>query len=63
MKMFPQMATHTDKLRLQFMEGDIFPELTPEEMEEWRAAVAEADAERTYFISEPCHCAVGTKPG
>ena len=62
-KMFPQLATHSDRPRLQFMEGDIFPAFTPEEMEEWRAAVAEGEAEGTFFIAEPCHCAVGTKPG
>lgn len=61
-KMFPELAPHTDRVRLQFMEGDIFPVLTPEEMEEWRDAVVEGEAQGTFFIAEPYHCAVGTKP-
>ena len=60
--MFPNLATHTNRVRLQFMQGDIFPTLTPEEMEEWRAAVVEGEAEGTFFIAELYHCAVGTKP-
>ena len=62
-KMFPQLAIYTDRARLRFMKAEILPALTPEEMEEWRIAVAEAEAEGTYFIAEPYHCAVGTKPG
>ena len=60
--MFPQLVTYTDRARLQFMEADIFPALAPAEMEEWRAAVDQGEAEGTYFIAEPVHCAVGTKP-
>ncbi len=60
--MFPQLATYTDRLRLQNMQGDVFPALTPEEMEEWRAAVVEGEAEGTFFIAEAYHCAVGSKP-
>lgn len=60
--MFPQLATYTDRLRLQNMQGDVFPALTPEEMEEWRAAVVKGEAEGTFFIAEAYHCAVGTKP-
>ena len=62
MGMVPPLATCTDRLRLQNMQGDVFPALTPEEMEEWRAAVVEGEAEGTFFIAEPYHCAVGTKP-
>ena len=62
-KMFPQLATSTDRARLQFAQVEIFPALTPEEVAEWRTAVAEAEAEGTFFIAEPYHCAVGTKPG
>ena len=62
-EMFPQLATYTDRPRLQSMQQErIFPALTPEEAEEWRAAVADAESERTFFIAEPFHCAVGTKP-
>jgi len=62
-KMFPQLATYTDRTRLQFMQGEILSALTPEEAEEWRTAVAEAESEGTFFIAEPFHCVVGTMPG
>ncbi len=42
--------------------SEILPTLISAEAEEWRIAVAEAEAEGTYFIAEPYHCAVGTKP-
>jgi len=61
-KMFPQLATHTDRSRLQTMQERILPTLSPAEAREWRAAVAQARAEGTFFISELFHCAVGTKP-
>ncbi len=62
-KMFPQMVTHADRPRLQFMQNEILSEFTQGEREEWRAAVAEAEAEGTFFIAVPFHCAVGAKPG
>ena len=62
-KMFPQLATSADRVRLQFLQGEILAVLTPEEAEEWRTAVTEGEAEGTFFITEPYHCAVGTKPG
>ena len=62
-RMFPQLATHVDLPRLQFLEAEILAAFNSEEVEEWRTAVAEAEAERTFFIAEPFHCAVGTKPG
>jgi SAM-dependent methyltransferase len=61
-KMFPQLATETNKLRLESLEADFLPTFTPGEMEEWRAAVVEGEAEGTFFIAEAYHCAVGTKP-
>ena len=36
--------------------------LTKEERAEWEAAVAQAEAEGTFFIATPHHCAVGIKP-
>ena len=62
-EMLPQLATHTDQTRLRFIEGDILTAFSPEETEEWRTAVAAAETEGTYFIAEPFHCVVGTKPG
>ncbi len=61
-KMFPFISTFSDKERLQFLQGGILPTLTAEEAAEWRAAAAQAEAEGTFFISTPFHCAVGTKP-
>ena len=63
-KMFPQLAIYTDRTQLQFMQqNQILPVLTPEEVGEWRTAVAGAEEEGTFFIAEPFHCAVGTKFG
>ncbi len=62
MKFFPFISTFSDRMRLQFLQGGILPTLTPGEAEEWRAAVAQAEADGTFFISTPFHCAVGTKP-
>ena len=61
-QMFPQLATATDSARLGLLQGLFLPKFTPAETEEWLAAVAEAEAEGTFFIAEPYHCAVGTKP-
>jgi SAM-dependent methyltransferase len=36
--------------------------LAPEEADEWRCAVAEAEADGTFFMAQPFHCAVGIKP-
>lgn len=63
-KMFPQLAVYTVRTRLQFMQqNQTFPILTPEEVEEWRAAITEAEAQGTFFIAELFNCAVVTKPG
>ena len=61
-KMFPFISTFSDRERLQFLQGGILPTLTAEEAAEWRGAAAQAEAEGTFFISTPFHCAVGTKP-
>jgi ubiquinone/menaquinone biosynthesis C-methylase UbiE len=61
-KMLPQWASHTDGERLQYMHDRLAATLTPEELREWRNAVAAAQADGSYFIAEPFHCALGTKP-
>jgi SAM-dependent methyltransferase len=61
-KMFPQFAAFDEQSRLQSLQGDILPTLTPDAVQEWRAAVAQAEAAETFFIATPFHCAVGTKP-
>ena len=60
-RMFPQFAVYTDSARLQEMQDQIFSAFTLEEAAEWRAALAAAESERSFFIAEPFHCAVGTK--
>ena len=61
-RMFPFISTFSERIRLQFLQGGILPTLNAEEAAEWRAAVEQADADGTFFISTPFHCAVGTKP-
>ncbi len=59
-KMIPQLASHAEGERLQYMQDRIVAALDAAELQEWRAAVAQA--KETFFIAEPFHCAVGTKP-
>jgi ubiquinone/menaquinone biosynthesis C-methylase UbiE len=59
-KMIPQLASHAEGERLQYMEDRIVAALSAAEIEQWRAAMARA--KDTFFIAEPFHCAVGTKP-
>ena len=61
-RMFPYISTFSDETRLRFLQGGILPTLDADEAAEWRAAVERAEAEGTFFISTPFHCAVGTKP-
>ncbi len=58
-KMIPQLASHAEGERLRYMSDRIVAALDPAELEEWRAAIAQAG--ETFFIAEPFHCAVGTK--
>jgi ubiquinone/menaquinone biosynthesis C-methylase UbiE len=60
--MFPQLASFDDRSRLQMLQASILPTLSLDEAREWRAAVAQAEAQGTFFIATPFHCAVGTKP-
>ncbi len=60
-KMFPVIATFSDGPRLQNLQSSLLPTLNGEEAEEWRTAVTQAEAEGTFFIATPFHCAVGTK--
>ena len=59
--MYPFISTFSDPGRLLFLEGGILPTLNADEAAEWRAAVAQARADGTFFISTPFHCAVGRK--
>ena len=62
-KMFPQLAAfdRTDPTVLDYLQGFLLQKLSQEEATEWRVARAEADAQGTFFMAWPHHCAVGTK--
>jgi ubiquinone/menaquinone biosynthesis C-methylase UbiE len=64
-RMFPQFATldASATVFMQFLQGLLLPTLSPEEVQEWQTARAQAEAEGTFFIAWPHHCAVGTKAG
>ena len=61
-KMFPQWASYAEGERLGFLQERIVNALGPDEVNHWRDAVAQAQSEGTFFIAEPFHCAIGTKP-
>jgi 2-polyprenyl-3-methyl-5-hydroxy-6-metoxy-1,4-benzoquinol methylase len=63
-KMFPQLPAYDDSAphMLQFMQNGIVGKLTEEETWQWQSARAQAEAEGTFFMTWPHHCAVGTKP-
>jgi SAM-dependent methyltransferase len=63
-KMFPQFAAsdQAETPQAQFAHGAILGALTAEETQEWHAAMAQGVGDGTYFIAQPFHCAVGTKP-
>ena len=63
-QMWPQFAAfeepHTPQA--QFAHGAILGALTAEETQQWHEGMAQAVADGTYFIAQPFHCGVGTKP-
>ncbi|MGE3537147.1 MAG: methyltransferase domain-containing protein [Candidatus Tectimicrobiota bacterium] len=61
-KMFPQFAAFSEALRLRQAQTTILATLNPDETRAWHSARAQAEAEGTFFIATPFHCAVGTKP-
>jgi SAM-dependent methyltransferase len=60
-QMFPQLATYQDRSRMHAVQDRIMAVLDPTEADEWRVARDRAEADGTYFIALPFHCAVGTK--
>jgi SAM-dependent methyltransferase len=62
---FPQfVSVHPAELsRITNFKLRMLAALTETEREEWRSAVAQAEANGTFFIASSHHCAVGTKPG
>jgi SAM-dependent methyltransferase len=65
MQMWPQFAASAqpETPHAQFAHGAILGAFTAEETQEWHAGMAQAVTDGTYFIAQPFHCAVGTKPG
>ena len=60
-QMLPQLATYTDRERLEGVYPQFAALLDSRERDEWWTAVQAATAEGTAFISQPMHSAVGTK--
>ena len=60
--MLPQWATFGEGERLSDQQERVAATLSDSELEEWETAVAAARADGSSFISQPFHCAVGTKP-
>jgi hypothetical protein len=64
MRGFPQLvAVRPGSLRLPRYQQQILAALNLAETEAWQTAVAQAESDGTFFIAQPFHCAVGTKPG
>ena len=63
-KMLPQLAVfdQAEPTMLEFMQNALLPNMSAPEAEEWRTARAQAEADGTFFMTFPHHCAVGTKP-
>lgn len=60
-RMLPQLATYAGA-QAHSLHERAMAVLTPEELAEWHAAVAQAQPPGTFFVALPFHCAVGTKP-
>lgn len=62
-KMLPQLPAFdlADAPMLQFMQDSLLPKLSHDEASDWHTARAQAEAEGTFFMTWPHHCAVGTK--
>ena len=58
----PQWASYSEGERLQDRQERILANLSPEEWKEWQVAVDQASADGSFFIAQPFHCTVGTKP-
>lgn len=60
----PQLAVYDDPdhIVVQYYQGRLLSALTPAEVEEWQAAMAQARAQRSFVLAVPHHCAIGTRP-
>ena len=63
LKCFPQLvAVVPGSERIERYQQQILAALTPAEAEAFRRAAAAAERDGTFFIAQPYHCAVATKP-
>jgi SAM-dependent methyltransferase len=61
---FPQFVVLApdEVSRITIVKQRILATLTPDEAVEWQTAVTKAEADGTFFIASPHHCAVGINP-
>jgi ubiquinone/menaquinone biosynthesis C-methylase UbiE len=61
---FPQFVvlSAAEVSRITIIKQKVLATLTEAEAAEWQSAVTRAEADGTFFIASPHHCAVGTKP-
>jgi SAM-dependent methyltransferase len=61
---FPQFAVlgAAEVSRITIFKQRVLATLAGAEAHEWKSAVEQAEADGTFFIAAPYHCAMGTKP-
>jgi hypothetical protein len=65
LKCFPQLVSvvpGSERIE-RYQQQILLAALTPAEARTWHQAVAAAERDGTFFIAQPYHCAVATKPG
>jgi SAM-dependent methyltransferase len=64
LRCFPQLVPVVPgSERIERYQQQILARLTPAEAVAWHHAVTAAERDGTFFIAQPYHCAVATKPG
>jgi len=64
LKCFPQLVPVVPgSERIERYQQQILAALTPAEAATWHRYVAAAERDGTFFIAQPYHCAIATKPG
>ena len=63
-KKIPQFAVFGggDPTIVEWIQNSLLSKLSADEAGEWKTARAQAEANDTFFIGWPHHCAIGTKP-
>lgn len=63
-KMLPQFAAFGsgDPIIVQWIQNSLLSKLAQDEAQEWKTAREQAEADGSFFIAWPHHCAVGMKP-